>query len=322
MTGDREWGDARLRAVSNPTADIRLFEIEPAQPLPAQPGSHIDVAVHPDGRPDVRSYSLLDGGGDGGVYRIAVKRMPQSRGGSRYMWTLAPGDRLRVTAPRNRFALAFGRPSYLLVAGGIGITPILPMAMALAGAGADVRLLYAGSSRDALPFVDELSDRLGNRLELFARDEGRRIDLEREIATLAPGGELYVCGPIGLLDEARVLWQRSGRPPAGLRFETFGNTGRFAAEPFTVRIPRLGMEVQVPAERTMLEALEEAGVAMISDCRRGECGLCAVDILEADGTVDHRDVFFSEGQKAGNRRMCSCVSRVAHGSVTIDTADR
>ncbi len=320
MSAGQEWGDARLRAVTDLTADIRLFEIEPAHPSPAPPGSHIDVAVHPDGRPDVRSYSLL--GGDGGVHRIAVKRMPQSRGGSRYMWSLAAGDRLRVTAPRNRFALAFGRPAYLLVAGGIGITPIHPMALALADAGADVRLLYAGGSRGALPFVDDLRSRLGDRLELFARDEGRRIDLEREIAALAPGGEVYVCGPIGLLDEARAVWQRSGRPASGLRFETFGNTGRFAAEPFAVRIPRLNTEVRVPADRTMLEALEAAGVAMISDCRRGECGLCAVDIVETDGEVDHRDVFFSERQKAESRRMCTCVSRVAHGGVTIDTADR
>ncbi len=320
MSAGQEWGDACLRAVTDLTADIRLFEIEPAQPSPAPPGSHIDVAVHPDGRPDVRSYSLLGGGG--GVHRIAVKRMPQSRGGSRYMWSLAPGDRLRVTAPRNRFALAFGRPAYLLVAGGIGITPIHPMALALADAGADVRLLYAGGSRSALPFVDDLHSRLGGRLEFFARDEGRRIDLEREIATLPPGGELYVCGPIGLLDEARAVWQRSGRPASGLRFETFGNTGRFAAEPFTVRIPRLNTEVRVPADRTMLEALEAAGVAMISDCRRGECGLCAVDVLETDGELDHRDVFFSERQKAESRRMCTCVSRVAHGGVTIDTADR
>ncbi len=107
-----------------------------------------------------------------------------------------------------------------------------------------------------------------------------------------------------------------------LRFETFGNSGRFATEAFKVKIPRLGMEVQVPSNKTMLDALEAAGVAMISDCRRGECGLCALYIIETTGTVDHRDVFFSDEEKAENRKLCTCVSRVAGGDITIDTADR
>jgi vanillate O-demethylase ferredoxin subunit len=107
-----------------------------------------------------------------------------------------------------------------------------------------------------------------------------------------------------------------------LRFETFGNSGRFASEPFKVRIPRLGTEVDVPQNQTMLEALEAAGIEMIFDCRRGECGLCALDILEVDGVVDHRDVFFSDEEKAANRKLCTCVSRVARGSITVDTADR
>ncbi|WP_207482819.1 2Fe-2S iron-sulfur cluster-binding protein, partial [Arenibaculum pallidiluteum] len=136
------------------------------------------------------------------------------------------------------------------------------------------------------------------------------------------GGELYVCGPIGLLEAARRAWQDSGRPVDGLRFETFGSSGRHAAEAFRVCIPRLGREVEVPRNQSMLEALEAAGVEMIYDCRRGECGLCAVRILEVEGEIDHRDVFFSERQKAANQHMCTCVSRAVRGAVTIDTADR
>jgi vanillate O-demethylase ferredoxin subunit len=108
----------------------------------------------------------------------------------------------------------------------------------------------------------------------------------------------------------------------GLRFETFGNSGRFASVPFKIKIPRLGMEVEVPQNQTMLEALEAAGVEMIFDCRRGECGLCALDIVEADGTIDHRDVFFTEEEKAVGTKLCTCVSRVAGGSITVDTGDR
>ena len=109
---------------------------------------------------------------------------------------------------------------------------------------------------------------------------------------------------------------------AGMVREVVGNSGLFASEPFKVKIPRLSRELYVPVGQTMLEALEAAGIDMIFDCRRGECGLCALPILETDGVVDHRDVFFSEEEKTANRKLCTCVSRVVGGSITIDTADR
>ncbi|WP_298955385.1 PDR/VanB family oxidoreductase [uncultured Methylobacterium sp.] len=317
-----DWRPARLHAIRDLTPDIRLFEIAPEGGFaPPAPGSHVTVAVTIGGRPDARSYSTVGPCADG-LCRIAVKRLPDSRGGSAWMHGLAPGARLTLAGPRNHFPLGRGRPGYLLVAGGIGITPIYGMALALAASGAPVRLLYAARRRADLAFADELRARLGERLALFVDEEGGRIDLPAEIAALAPGGEAYVCGPIGLLEAAKRAWAASGRPVEGLRFETFGNSGRYATEPFTVRIPRLGREIVVARNQTMLEALEAAGVGMIFDCRRGECGLCTVRILSAEGVVDHRDVFFSDGQKAANTHLCTCVSRAAGGSLTIDTADR
>jgi vanillate O-demethylase ferredoxin subunit len=124
-----------------------------------------------------------------------------------------------------------------------------------------------------------------------------------------------------MLEDAKREWQRSGRPVDQLRFETFGNSGRFASEQFKVKIPRLGREIDVPVNQTMLDALESAGVDMIFDCRKGECGLCALRILEIEGIVDHRDVFFSDEEKAANTKLCTCVSRVI-GRITVDTADR
>jgi ferredoxin-NADP reductase len=317
-----DWRRATLRAVRDLTSDIRLFEIEPeGEFVVPTPGSHINVGVQIGERPDVRSYSVVGPCTDG-LYRIAVKRLRESRGGSLYMWSLASGAQLSISTPGNHFDLSLGRPEYILLAGGIGITPIFTMALALAHAGADFRLLYACRSRQDMALADELREQIGDRLQMFLDEEGARVDLDAEIARLAPGGELYVCGPIGMLEAAKRAWQRSGRPVDQLRFETFGNSGRFATEPFKVRIPRLGMEVDVPQNKTMLEALEAAGIGMISDCRRGECGLCALYILEATGTVDHRDVFFSDEEKAENRKLCTCVSRVAGGDITIDTADR
>jgi vanillate O-demethylase ferredoxin subunit len=285
------------------------------------PGSNINLMVQIDGRPDVRSYSVVGPCSDG-IYRIAVKRLPDSRGGSAYMHGLRPGARLTISEPGNHFELARDRPEYLLLAGGIGITPIYTMTLALAETKAKFRLLYACRRRQDLAFAEELRAKIGDRLQVFIEEEGERIDLPTEIARLAPAGELYVCGPIGMLEAAKRAWQESGRPVDGLRFETFGNSGRYASEPFTVKIPRLGKEIVVARNQTMLDALEAADVDMIYDCRRGECGLCAVKILHVEGAVDHRDVFLSDAQKAMNAQLCTCVSRVVGGGITIDTADR
>ncbi|WP_414474069.1 PDR/VanB family oxidoreductase [Microvirga sp. M2] len=317
-----EWRSAKLRATRDVSPDIRLFEIEPSGAFVAPaPGSHINVTVQIGARPDTRSYSIVGSCADG-IYRIAVKLLGGSRGGSAYMWNLAPGAHLTISTPGNHFPLSRGRPEYLLLAGGIGITPVFTMALALAEAGARFRLLYACRRRQDLAFADELRERIGDRLEVFLDEAGERVDLDAQIARLAPEGELYVCGPIGMLEAAKRAWRKSGRPVDRLRFETFGNSGRFASQPFTVKIPRLGRELTVLQNQTMLDALEAAGIAMISDCRRGECGLCALHILDVDGVVDHRDVFFSDDEKSENGKLCTCVSRVAGTSITIDTADR
>jgi len=316
-----EWRDGVVRATRDLTHDIRMIEIAPsgAFVVPA-PGSHINVTVLIRERPDVRSYSIVGPCADG-VYRIAVKLLKQTRGGSAYMWGLAPGARVSISTPANHFELGLGRPEYLLLAGGIGITPIFTHALALAQAKARFRVAYACRSRRDLALAEELRERIGDRLQTFPAEDVR-VDLPAEIAKLDRRGEFYVCGPIGMLEAAKRAWRESGRPLDKLRFETFGNSGRYPSAPFAIKIPRLGIEVAVPADRTMLEALEEAGVGMIFDCLRGECGLCALPILDVDGIVDHRDVFYSEAEKAGNAKLCTCVSRVYGRAITVDTADR
>jgi vanillate O-demethylase ferredoxin subunit len=322
MGGPIRWIDAKLLDVRDVAPDIRLLDIEPSGAFVAPtPGSHINVAVDIDGRPDVRSYSIV-GAGENGRYLIAVKRLAVSRGGSAFMWRLTPGVRLSISTPGNFFELRLGRPAYLLVAGGIGITPIVSMARALARAGADVRVLYACRSEGEPAFAAALRGEIGDRLRLFLSAKGEHIDFAREIAALHPEGELYLCGPLRMMDAARAAWHAAGRPMDRLRFETFGNSGRFPSVPFEIAIPRLGRTIRVAQNQTMLEALESAGVEMIFDCRRGECGLCALDVLAVDGTLDHRDVFFSEAEKAEAGKICTCVSRVAGRGITLDTPDR
>ncbi|MBP0617463.1 PDR/VanB family oxidoreductase [Jiella mangrovi] len=323
MKYDRDWVDARVIATSDVAEDVRHFEIVPdAGPAPSwSPGSHINLQVMIGERTDTRSYSLV-GEPDRTAYRIAVRRQAESRGGSAYMWSLKPGARVRITNANNLFELDQSSEEYLLVAGGIGITPILGMALTLKKRGAPMRLVYTGRSRAAMPFVDLLSERLSSDLELAVSSEGQRLDIAAEIERLGPDAALYICGPMRLLDAARKAWAAAGRQPHRLRYETFGSSGSHAAEAFWVKIPELGVEVCVPENRTLLQSLEEAGVGVISDCQRGECGLCALDIVSLDGVVDHRDVFFSDQQRQENAQLCACVSRISGGGAVLSVGYR
>jgi vanillate O-demethylase ferredoxin subunit len=127
---------------------------------------------------------------------------------------------------------------------------------------------------------------------------------------------------VRLLEALRDAWTAAGRPPQRLRFETFGTSGHAAAEPFWVAVPRHGLRFEVPADRSLLDALQEHGVACLADCLRGECGLCTVQVLESQGRIDHRDVFMSHEEHERNDRLCACVSRVVGGGIVIDSAWR
>ncbi len=323
MRSDRNWTRAAIAGAREAADGVREILLKPEGGAGSFPsGAHLAIRVIVEGKTDLRYYSLVGEGPVDGCWRIAVKRAEPGRGGSHYMWSLPVGARLEVAEPDTHFELSRQAPDHLLIAGGIGVTPLVGMAARLARSGRKVRMLYAGRSRRAMAYVDELTEVLGDRLEVFAGDEGRRIDLAAEFDRLDPAGEAYVCGPISLLEGARSLWQASGRRPERFVYETFGSSGRFASERFTVHAPRLGVSVAVEAGQSMLDALEAAGVGVVADCRRGECGLCVVDIVSFTGTVDHRDVFFSKAQHAENRKICVCVSRVSGGEITIDASYR
>jgi vanillate O-demethylase ferredoxin subunit len=186
----------------------------------------------------------------------------------------------------------------------------------------DFRLLYAASSRDDMPFLGVLQNQLGDRLSIFSSDEGQRIDIDRVVGEISDGAQLYICAPMRMLDAVRAAWHQRGLPEADLRYETFAASGKFATQPFSVSIPRFGLDITVAENQTLLEALTDAGIEVMSDCLRGECGLCTVDILSCTGVVDHRDLFFSEHQKQQNKKLCACVSRAVNGGLVIDTAYR
>lgn len=327
MKSDDRWTDAVVERVQDLSPSVCSLHLRPAGGvLPFAVGSHLRVQVRLAERADIRSYSLVGLAREAqaeGCYRIAVKRADPGRGGSRWISARRPGDRIAIAGPDNHFELPVGAPHTLVVAGGIGITPLVGMALTLAARGASLRMCYAAREATELVFADTLQKALGVRLQTFADAAGERLDLAGEIAALPPRAQLLICGPVPLLEAAQQAWAAAGRPTADLRFETFGSSGHRPPAAFRVCVPRQGVDVEVPADRSLLEVLSEQGVEVLSDCLRGECGLCAVDVLSLDGEVDHRDVFFSAAEKRENRRLCACVSRVCGGgTVVLDSAWR
>lgn len=316
------WTGCRIAATRDVTPHIREITLQPDAPVAPYPlGSHINVSLLIDGQPQTRSYSLV-GERNSDRLRIAVRLAPDSRGGSRAMWDLQPGARLQISSPSSLFDIDWTRKNFCLIAGGIGITPITGIAAALHGRdGVDVKLHYAVKSRGDAAYLDELSALLGQRLVVHASDERTRLDLDASFAALPADAIAILCGPMRMLEAARHAWNASGRAPADLRYETFGSSGLLPTAEFRVRLKGTGTEIVVPQNRSMLAALNEAGYEVMSDCERGECGVCAIDVLAVDGEIDHRDVFFSDHQKQGNAKICPCVSR-AVGTVTVDTLYR
>jgi vanillate O-demethylase ferredoxin subunit len=309
---------------SEPVTDrARRITLERPDPLgrPAEPGSHLDVRVRlgqdEHAATDVRSYSVVESDAVGQRFTLTVALAANSRGGSAFMHRLRVGDPIEATRPRQDFPLVPGADHYLLLAGGIGVTALVGMARTLARRGADYRFVFVGRSRSAMAYADQLAAEHGDRLRLHVDDEGSPLDvatLVEQVASAPGRGELLMCGPVRLMDAVRRAWSNAGLPPTDLRFETFGNSGWYDAEPFEVCLPELGVTTRVGSDQTMLDALSAAGAEVMWDCRKGECGLCLMKVAGLTGELDHRDVFLSDRQKAVGDRVCVCVSRVVAGS--------
>jgi ferredoxin-NADP reductase len=321
------WQEADVIETEDVADGVRRIVLRPDHAQPAAPGAHVDVEVSHGDRTVRRSYSVVRSEHGGQRWTISVQLAPASRGGSRAMHRLKPGDRLRTSYPLQNFPLGVGAARYVLVAGGIGITALVAMATALRQRGADYSLVLVGRSRRVMAYLDDLAAEHGERLEVHVDDEGAGFDVGALVDEVSgsPQGlstELYVCGPIRLMDALRRAWVERTLPGPNLRFETFGNSGAWAPETFCVSIPALDREVVVGEDVSMLDALESAGVEVMWDCRKGECGLCTVRVLECDGQIDHRDVFLSDEQKQRGTGLCSCVSRVATGDQPATSTGR
>ncbi|MET7866478.1 PDR/VanB family oxidoreductase [Micromonospora taraxaci] len=267
------------------------------------PGAHIDLEL---GAGLTRQYSLCGDPADLSVLRIAVQREPDGRGGSRLAHErLTVGATVRVRGPRNTFRLVAAR-RYLFVAGGIGITPIAPMVAAADAADADWRLVYGGRSRATMAFAASLRERYGDRVNLCPQDETGLLDLAGLLGR--PDDRLvYCCGPEPLLKavEERCL----GWPPGRLHVERFTPLATTGGEETTIEVELVlsGKTVTAPPGTPILQAVEEAGVSVLSSCREGTCGTCETPVL--DGVPDHRDSLLTAQERAAGDTMMICVSR-------------
>jgi vanillate O-demethylase ferredoxin subunit len=287
--------------------------------LPAfEAGAHIDVHVAPG---VVRQYSLCNDPQERGHYRIAVLREPKSRGGSAGMHEqVSEGQLLNISQPRNHFPLAPAGPVRLL-AGGIGITPLLSMAMALHAQGRAFQLHYACRSADRAAFRDELSEgSFADRVHLHLDDgeASQRLAAGKLLANPLPDEHLYVCGPKGfidhVLDTARAnLWSEGQ-----LHREYFGAaaTGSPDGAAFEVELARTGQRLQVPGARSVLEVLLSNGVDVPYSCESGVCGTCLTRIL--GGQPDHRDSYFTDVERAGGTQFLPCCSRSKTPVLVLD----
>jgi vanillate O-demethylase ferredoxin subunit len=280
---------------------------------PPLPGAHVDLRL-PDGR--IRQYSLCGDPADDTVYRVAVKREDNGRGASRWFHQhLVVGTILPVSTPRNNFALATGAARHVLIAGGIGVTPFLPMTLALARRGAPFVLHYCARSARA-PLIAALRTSCGRgELRTYFGDDPRsaRLDAEMIAAQLQPGTHVYCCGPQRLTEAVRAA--TAHWPDDQVHFEVFKPTldENFNPEPFDVKIASTGEVIRVPADRSALEVLREHGVPLPSSCELGVCGSCECGYRE--GAIIHRDSVLKTA--ARQDRMMLCVSRARVG-VTLD----
>ena len=311
---------------------IRAFEL--AAPdraaLPAfTAGAHLQVAV--PGLAEPRCYSLIQLAPDANAfdrptrYRLGVRIEDASRGGSRFMHALKTGDRLTVTGPKNDFPLHEPTPNeapILLIAGGIGITPIASMAAALKAAGRPFELHYSGRSRDQLAFVDALSALAGDALVLHADDDdATRLDLGVLLDARCPNGReachLYVCGPKGMIDATIAGAKTRNWPADRVHFELFATAAPVAGDqPFELELRQSGKVLTVPADKTIAEVMEAAGCDPMIDCKRGECGVCSATVLE--GVPDHRDYVLTDAEKAEGKLIQICISRSKTARLVLD----
>ncbi len=276
------------------------------------PGSHLVVQYGGEG---VNAYSLTGSGNDPSEYTISVLRVEEGAGGSMAMHRLTAGDHVYVSRPRSAFAPASTATHHLLVAAGIGITPVLSHARAAADHGTTSSLIYVYRP-GAGAHVDEARELLGPALTECSNRDSFQTVLTEQLTAQGVGTHLYVCGPIPFMDAVLDHARELGWPSARLHSEAFGAAELDEGEPFMVNLVRSGLRLEVPAGVSLLDTLEKAGKSVPNMCRKGICGECVLPVLR--GVPQHRDLYLTDQEKAENTTMMCCVSRSEDPELELD----
>lgn len=311
----------RVQRKSQEAEGIVALELVSAdgRPLPGfGAGSHIDVNL-PNGL--VRQYSLCNSAAERHRYRIAVLREPSSRGGSAAVHDLVKeGDVLTISAPRNHFPL-HDAPRSLLLAGGIGVTPILCMAQRLATWGADFEMHYCTRSPARTAFREEIAaSGFADKVHLHHDDgaEAQKLRVAELLATPEPGTQIYVCGPGGFIDHVVNTAKANGWPAQQIHLEYFAAAAQDTSgdQPFEVKLTSSGQTYRIPKDQTIVQALRAEGVEIMVSCEQGVCGTCITRVLE--GVPDHRDCYLTDDERAANDQFTPCCSRSKTPLLVLD----
>ncbi|MEP3436753.1 MAG: PDR/VanB family oxidoreductase [Hoeflea sp.] len=309
---------ASARMLTDAIRELVFIPGEGAKLAGYTPGAHVKFQLSSG----ERSYSLIDfdedTGQDGNAeYRFAVQLERQGAGGSGHMHGLAPGDEVLASGPHNDFPLMPGKPA-LLIAGGIGITPLIGMAAALKRAGTPFRFHYASRSSAAMAYLSELKATFGNQVAFHFDDQPETaLDIDGLVASANPDEHVYICGPKGLIEAVKAKAETAGFAPDRVHFELFTSAAQQSGDTeFEVEVKSTGDVFAVPPGKSIIDVLEAAGLDLIHDCRRGDCGICQTDIIE--GIPDHRDVVLSDSEKAEGKVMQICVSRAKSARLVLD----
>lgn len=276
-------------------------------------GSHVVVIMRDGSHTYKNPYSLMGDGYHSQQYQIAVRREESSRGGSAYMFEkVKQGDTLELLPPANLFMIDTFARKHLLIAGGIGITPLRSMICDLKHANADYVLHYCVRNTENAAFWEQLSTESGSRAHLHA--DGNRLDIPTLLEVQPIGTHVYVCGPNRMVEAVKHAAAGLGWSPNHVHYEEFAHASGGA--PFDVTLARSGADIHVGHNQTMLEALEDAGLEPSYMCRGGVCGACEVTVIE--GQLDHRDHYMTNAEKASMQKIMVCVSRAACRRIVVD----
>ncbi|MFZ9643140.1 MAG: PDR/VanB family oxidoreductase [Candidatus Methylopumilus sp.] len=303
--------NVKVAAIEQVTDLIKHFTLVRADGLPFpvfSGGSHVVVSMNIDGRVHRNAYSLMGQPEDTSAYHISVRRQEKSRGGSVYMHdAVKVGDALQITFPVNLFALEKRARKHLLIAGGIGITPFMSQVEDLERNQSNYELHYAYRAPQHGAFSNTLKAKIGNKLTTYVESEGGALNLRNLLSQQPLGTHVYVCGPnpmvVAMIETARSL----GWPENHIHSEQF--TAPPTGESFKIKLTKSALEIVVPPELSMLEAMEAAGVDAPYLCRGGACGRCELEVVCTDGNLLHHDHFLSDAEKASGKKILPCVSR-------------